>query len=465
MNLSSRLRERAAAGRPIRIAQVGAGKFGTMFLSQVRLTPGMHLAGLADLMPARARERLLGVGWPAEQIEAPSLGQALTTGRTFVTDDARGLIANPDIDVVIEATGDPATGIRLAQAAIAHGKHVVMVNVEADALAGPLLARRAREAGVVYSLAWGDQPALICEQVDWARACGFKVVAAGKGTRYLPSYHRSNPDTVWDILVQYLPIQDRSHINPKMFNSFLDGTKSGIEMTAVCNATGLVPQSGGLSFPPASRFELAEVCKPKSEGGALEKKGVTEVVSSLYRDGTDVPHHLAMGTYVVIESDSSYAAQCFKEYHCLQDKSGRYAALYRPTHMIGLELGISVASVALRGEPTGAPVCFNSDVVAVAKRPLRKGEVLDGEGGFAVWGRQVPAEVSLAEGCLPLGLASDVAITRDIAEGEALGWSDVAIDAETDAVKVRREMEAMFAASGVRPSGSDTIGTPFSHGV
>ncbi|MBO0763212.1 MAG: flagellar biosynthesis protein FlgA [Hyphomicrobiaceae bacterium] len=461
MNLSSMLKERAAAGRPIRVGQIGAGKFGTMFLSQVRLTPGMHLAGLADLMPARARQRLTGVGWPSEQIEACTLGDALEAGRTFVTDDALSLIVSPDIDVVIEATGDPATGIRLAQAAIAHGKHIVMVNVEADALAGPLLARRAREAGVIYSLAWGDQPALICEQVDWARACGFSVVAAGKGTRYHPSYHQSTPDTVWDILMQYLPIQDRSHINPKMFNSFLDGTKSGIEMTAVSNATGLVPQSGGLRFPPASRFELAEVLKPRSEGGALEKKGVTEVVSSLYRDGKDVPHHLAMGTYVVVESESQYAAQCFIEYNCLQDRSGRYAALYRPTHMIGLELGISVASVALRGEPTGAPVCFNSDVVATAKRALRKGEILDGEGGFTVWGRQVPAPVSLAEGYLPLGLASDVKLTSDIAEGQALRWSDVAIDDDDDAVKVRREMEAAFA--GVRPagpSGSDTMGMP-----
>jgi predicted homoserine dehydrogenase-like protein len=230
-----------------------------------------------------------------------------------------------------------------------------------------------------------------------------------------------------------------------MFNSFLDGTKSGIEMTAVCNATGLVPQSGGLGFPPASRFELADVLKPRAEGGTLEKKGVTEVVSSLDRDGRDVPHHLAMGTYVVVESESPYAAQCFVEYHCLPDKSGRYAALYRPTHMIGLELGVSVASVALRGEPTGAPMCFNSDVVATAKRPLKEGEVLDGEGGFTVWGRQVPAGVSLAEGYLPLGLASDVKLTGDIAEGQPLRWSDVAIDASADAVKVRREMEAMFA--------------------
>src|SRR5499426_3083494 len=383
------LLERQAAGRPVTVGLIGAGKFGTMFVSQVRLTHGMHLVAVADLDVSRARRQLRTAGWNDEAISAPSLGNALARGTTHLTDDAEALIAYPEIEVIVEATGVPGAGIRHALSAIRHGKHIVMVNVEADALAGPLLARKAKAAGVVYSLAWGDQPALICEHVDWARACGFNVVAAGKGTRYEPHYHRSTPDTVWDILDKYLSITDRNSINPKMFNSFVDGTKSGIEMTAVCNATGLVPQSGGLGFPPASRFELAEVCKPKAEGGTLEKKGVTEVVSSLYRDGKDVPHHLAMGTYVVIESDSPYAGQCFVEYNCLQDKSGRYAALYRPTHMIGLELGISVASVALRREPTGAPVYFNSDVAATAKRPLKKAGILDGEGGFSVWGRQV----------------------------------------------------------------------------
>jgi predicted homoserine dehydrogenase-like protein len=450
MNLSTMLKERAAAGRPVRIGQIGAGKFGTMFLSQVRLSPGMHLVGLADLMPARARERLAGVGWPLEQVAAISLGEALKTGKTYVTDDAMKLLENPDIDVIIEATGDPGAGIAHCKAAIAHGKHIVMVNVEADALAGPLLGRKAKEAGVVYSLAWGDQPALICEHVDWARACGFKVVAAGKGTRYHPTYHRSTPDTVWDILDQYLKIKDRSHINPKMFNSFVDGTKSGIEMTAVCNATGLVPQTNGLAFPPASRFELADVCKPKAEGGTLEKKGVTEVVSSIDRAGKNVPHNLVMGTYVVIESDSPYAGQCAVEYNLLPDKSGKYSALYRPTHMIGLELGVSVASAALRKEPTGAPICFNSDVVATTKRAVKAGEVLDGEGGFLVWGKQVPADVSLKQGYLPLGLAHNVALKRDIAEGECIKWADVAYDAGADAVKVRREMEAMFARPNVR---------------
>ena len=447
MNLHAMLRARAAAGRPVTVGLIGAGKFGTMFLSQVRRTPGMHLVALADLDVARARRQLGAAGWEAEAHGAASPGDALTSRRTHVGDDAAALIAFPDIEVVIEATGVPEAGIRHALMAIQHGKHIVMVNVEADALAGPLLARKAAAAGTVYSLAWGDQPALICEHVDWARACGFKVIAAGKGTRYEPHYHRSTPDTVWDILDKYLQIEDRGSINPKMFNSFVDGTKSGIEMTAVCNATGLLPQSEGLGFPPATRFELADVCKPRAAGGTLEREGVTEVTSSVTRDGRDVPHHLALGTYVVFEGESDYARRCFKEYHLLPDRSGRYAALYRPIHMIGLELGISVASVALRREATGAPTCFNSDVVATAKRALKAGEILDGEGGFCVWGRQVPAARSLARGLLPLGLAHQVKLKRDLTEGETLTWDDVDYDRHDGAVKFRHEMEAAFGSS------------------
>ena len=448
MNLHTMLLERQAAGRPVRIGLIGAGKFGTMFLSQARITPGLHLVGLADLDLERARRQLGAAGWPAEAL-APSLEDALQTRRMYLTADAQALIAFPDIDVIIEATGDPKTGIRFALDAIAHGKHIVMVNVEADAVAGPLLAGKAKSAGVIYSLAWGDQPALICEHVDWARTCGFTVVAAGKGTRYHPSYHQSTPDTLWDILDQYLQIDDRKSINPKMFNSFVDGTKSAIEMTAVCNATGLVPQSGGLSFPPASRFELADVCKPKSAGGVLEKAGVTEVVSSVDRQNRDVPHHLALGTYVVVEGDTEYARRCFKEYHLLPDSSGRYAALYRPVHLIGLELGVSVASVALRREPTGAPTGFRSDVVATAKRALKKGEMLDGEGGFCVWGKQVPAAMSVEHGFLPLGLAQGVKLKRDVADGAQLKWADVDYDAADLAVRIRREMEAAFAPQKV----------------
>jgi len=443
MNLAKMLAARGAAGNPVRVGLIGAGKFGSMFLAQVRLTAGMHLLGIADLNVEQAARNCRQVGWSDEQIAAGSLDDAMQSGATHIGDDAMALIAHPGLDVLIDATGEPRIGIRHCLAAIDNGKHIIMVNVEADVVAGPLLARRAQQAGVVYSLAWGDQPALIAEHVDWARTCGFKVVCAGKGTRYLPGYHGLTPDTVPDVLAQYLEV-DPGAINIKMFNSFLDGTKSGIEMTAVCNATGLTPQDGGLAFPPATRFELADVCKPAPRGGSLSRDGTTEVVSSLYRDGSDVPNHLAMGTYVVIEGETDYARQCFREYHMLADSSGQFAALYRPIHMIGLELGVSVASVALRGEPTGAPIAFRSDVVAVAKRALKKGEMLDGEGGYMVWGKQVPAPASLAMGGLPLGLAGGVPLTRDIAEGALLTWDDAAIDAADPAVIIRREMEAAF---------------------
>src|SRR3954471_8922085 len=449
MNLHSLLLEREAAGRPVTVGVIGAGKFGTMFLSQARLTRGLHVLAVADLNVARAKSQLATAGWPAEQLAAASLGDAVKLRRTHVTADVAAMIGHPAIGGIVEATGIPEAGIVHAGKAIDQGKHIVMVNVEADALAGPLLARKAKAAGVVYSLAWGDQPALICEHVDWARACGFKVISAGKGTRYEPHYHQSNPDNVWDILDKYLNITDRTSINPKMFNSFVDGTKSGIEMTAVCNATGLSPQSEGLGFPPATRFELAEVCKPKSAGGTLESEGVTEVVSSVYRDGRSVPHDLALGTYVVFEGESEYARRCFGEYAMLQDKSGRYAALYRPIHMIGLELGISVASAALRNEPTGAPKEFRSDVVATAKKNLKPGEILDGEGGYCVWGKQTPADRSLDEGLLPLGLAHNVKLKRDIAEGAPVKWTDVEYDPNDIAVKVRREMEAAFGRRNV----------------
>jgi predicted homoserine dehydrogenase-like protein len=179
------------------VGLIGAGKFGAMYLAQAKHTAGIHIVGIADLAPDRARAALSRTGWAPQRFAARSFAAAGTSNATHVTDDARSLIAAPEVDIVIEATGDPAAGIRHALASFAHGKHVVMVNVEADALAGPLLARRAHAAGVVYSLAYGDQPALICEMVDWCRAAGFAVVAAGKGTKYLPEYHASTPDTVW----------------------------------------------------------------------------------------------------------------------------------------------------------------------------------------------------------------------------------------------------------------------------
>ena len=446
MNLHRLLSERAENGKPVRVGLIGAGKFGSMFLALALRTPGLHLMAVADLAPERAREALLRVGWPAERIAAKNLAEAHAAGGTFVTDDAAAVIGAAPIHVVIDATGVPAAGIRHALLAIEQGKHIVMVNVEADVLAGPLLAERAVKAGVVYSMAYGDQPSLIAELVDWARAAGFEVVAAGKGTKYLPSYHASTPQTVWSHY-GLTPEQARlGGMNAQMFNSFLDGTKSAIEMAAVANATGLTPARHGLAFPPCGVDDLPRLLNP-GPGGLIEHKGQVEVVSSLERDGRPVFRDLRWGVYVVFEAPSDYVARCFAEYGMVTDPSGRYAALYRPYHLIGLELGISVASAALRREPTGATRSFRGDAVATAKRDLKPGEVLDGEGGFSVWGRLMPAEESLARGALPIGLAHKVAVRREVRAGEVLGWADVAADETSEAVRIRREMEQRFGAA------------------
>ncbi|MGH8744142.1 MAG: NAD(P)H-dependent oxidoreductase, partial [Burkholderiales bacterium] len=387
MNLRRLLNQRAESGKPLRIGLIGAGKFGSMFLAQARRMPGIHLMAVADLAPTRAHDALRRVGWTDEQFGAKSFSEALKRGTTHVGDDAAALIAAKGMEIAIDATGIPATGIRHVLECCQQGKHIIMVNVEADALAGPLLARRAKQAGIIYSLAYGDQPALICELVDWARTAGFEVTAAGKGTKYLPAYHGSTPDTVWGHYGFSEEMVERGDFNAQMFNSFLDGTKSAIEMAAVANAAGLDPAAQGLSFPPCGVDELPQVLRPKSEGGVLERSGMVEVVSSLKRDGTPVARDLRWGVYVVFKAPSDYASRCFKEYGLATDDSGRYSAMYKPYHLIGLELGISVASVGLRNEPTGTPDDFRGDVVAVAKRDLKAGEVLDGEGGYTVYGK------------------------------------------------------------------------------
>ena len=430
MNLHALLATRET---PVRVGLIGAGKFGSMFLAQVPGIANLEVAAIADLDPDRARAAVRAVGWDEARVAA-----------TRFVDSGAALIGMDAVEVVVEATGSPAAGIAHARAAIAAGRHIVMVNVEADVLAGPLLAAEARAAGVVYSMAYGDQPALVAEMVDWARASGFRVVAAGKGTKYLPAYHEVTPDDVWSHYGLTPAAAASAGMNPQMFNSFLDGTKSAIEMAAIANACGLDVPSAGLAFPPCGVDDLPHVLRPRAAGGQLEKAGIAEVVSCLERDGRPVFRDLRWGVYVVFEAPTDYAAACFAQYGLKTDASGRYAAMYKPYHLIGLELSISVLSAALRGEATGQSREFRADVVSVAKRDLRQGEMLDGEGGYTVWGRAMPAAESLRAGALPLGLAHRGALRRGVAKGAVLTWDDVAA-MDGPAVAARREMERRFA--------------------
>ena len=444
MNLHAKLLQRQAENRPIRIGLIGAGKFGSMYLAQIPRTPGVHLVGIADLSPDSARTNLSRVGWNPEKLKASSLDQAVKDGSTYISDDWKTLVRHPAIDIVVECTGSPLHAVNHILEAFEHRKHVVNVTVEADAFCGPLLAKRAQAAGVVYSLAFGDQPALICDLVDWARTCGFPVVAAGRGHKWLPHFSESTPETVWGYYGLTPEQAERGGLNPKMFNSFLDGSKPSIESTAVSNATGLGVPSNGLLYPPASVEDIPYVTRPISEGGVLERKGMVEVISSLEADGRQIPYDIRMGVWVTVEAETDYIKNCFEEYNAHTDPSGRYFTLYKRWHLIGLEVGVSVASVALRNEPTGVATNWNADVVATAKRDLRPGELLDGEGGYTVWGKLLPAATSKKMGGVPLGLAHGVKVVRPVARGQSLSWDDVAMDTTTHAYKIRREMEAGF---------------------
>jgi predicted homoserine dehydrogenase-like protein len=444
MSLHRQLQQLAANNQSIKVGLIGAGKFGSMYLSQIPTTPGVQLVGIADLSPAGVKKNLERVGWKVEQTNAKSLDDAIKTGQTHISEDWQALVSHPAIDVIVECTGHPIAAVDHCLLAFANGKHVVNVTVEADAFCGPLLAQKAQEAGVVYSLAFGDQPALICDLVDWARTCGFPVVAAGRGHKWLPHFSESTPETVWGNYGLTPEQATRGGLNPKMFNSFLDGSKPSIESTAVANATGLSVPSNGLLYPPASVEDIPFVTRPISEGGALEKKGMVEVISSLEANGRKIPYDIRMGVWVTVEAETDYIKNCFEEYNAHTDPSGRYFTLYKRWHLIGLEVGMSVASVALRKEATGVAHCWNADVVATAKRDLKPGEILDGEGGYTVWGKLLPATKSVAMGGLPLGLAHDIKLIRAVKKGQSMCWDDVAVDTSTHAYKIRQELEAKF---------------------
>jgi predicted homoserine dehydrogenase-like protein len=441
LSLYAQLVRRAASGTPIRVGLIGAGKFGSMYLAQAPRIPGVHVAAIADLSPETARANLARVGWDDARLAASSIDEALTHGSTCLGDDWHALVCHPAIDVIVEATGAPIHALEACLDAFANHKHVVNATVEADVVCGPVLSRRAADAGVAYSLAYGDQPALICELVDWARTCGFSVVAAGRGHKWLPEYARVTPETVWEHYGLTAEQARRGGLNPRMFTGFLDGSKPSVESAAVANATGLTVPGDGLSYPPATVADIPLVTRPREDGGVLERTGMVEVINCLDEAGRPLEDDIRMGVWITVEGETEYVRRCFQEYGVHTDPTGRYFTLYRRWHLIGLEVGLSVASVALRGEPTGCPTGWHADVVATAKRDLETGEVLDGEGGYTVRGTVVPADRSMSLGGFPLGLAHGSTVRRAVRQDGLLTWDDVDVP-PTRAYELRRELDS-----------------------
>jgi len=441
MNLSALL---AAREKPVRIGLIGAGKFGSMILAQAKHIPNYHIVGIADLDCDKAKASLARTHWDADQYGAKSMDEAVQNGTTCLTNDAADLFDNDAIDCIIEATGHPLAGTRHGLAAIAAGKHVIMVNVEADVLCGAVLADRARAAGVVYSMAYGDQPAAICELVDWVHSSGFELVAAGKGMNFAPPYRYSTPDTVWGYFGWTDEEVAAGDFNPKMYNSFTDGTKAAIEMAAVANATGMDCPDDGLAFHPAGLQDLATVFRPQSEGGQLAKPGLVDIASSREPDGRVVLNNIQYGMFVTFKAPDEYTRACFQQYGLLTDPSGWYGSMWRPFHLIGLETSVSVLSACLRGEATGSSTRWRADAVATAKGDFAAGEFLDGEGGYKVWAKAIPATLSHRRNALPIGLAHHIRLKNPIRKDQIVSLDDVEIVGDHDIFALREDQKAFL---------------------
>lgn len=428
--LYERMVERERAGTPVRIGLIGVGTFGAQIAGQIRHVPGMRLAAIADLRVDAAAAAIgagsdASAGPPLRAGSADQVGEAVAAGTPVVTADAGALIDSP-VDIVVEATGLVEAGVRHAYRAILARKHVVMVTVEADVLVGCHLRKLAEAAGVIYSLAYGDEPALAAELCDWARTLGFRLVAAGKGTRFTPSFRKLDPDDVPRVYGF-----SGTDYNAQMFGSFLDGTKHAIEMVALANVTGLPPDVRGLHFPTADLRDIPDVLAAKDRGGILNREGVVEAVSAIHPDDTFVERSLRGGLFAVIDGPTLQINASLASYGDITGmiigKRSGYAMIYRPQHFIGHEMPIGLARMAVLGDDVGAPTHRAAEVVAAAKRPLRAGETLDGEGGYTVYGLAERRAAARAGRLVPMALTHGAVAAADIAEDEPITFNNVRV--------------------------------------
>ncbi|MBI4841053.1 MAG: hypothetical protein HY803_08265 [candidate division NC10 bacterium] len=420
--LRRELANRERIGEPVRVGLVGAGQMGLGLAAVLGRMPGMRLVAVADLLLDRALDAFRHGGVRRDEIAeagTAAAGQAaLAQGKRIVT-SAGELIPDLPVDVVVDATGIPLQAALTAARAIEAGRHIVLLTVEADVTVGHLLARRAAEAGVVYSGAAGDEPAATKELVDFARFLGFEVVCAGKGKNN-PLDRRAT--------AQSLEAEGRARgINPRMLAEFVDGTKSMVEMACLANATGLVPDVRGMHAARATPAELGRVLIPIEDGGILKRRGVVDFAIGV-----------APGVFVVIHTDHPVIQE---ELRYLKIGEGPYFALYRPYHLTSVETPISIAKAVLDREATIAPLPQPmAEVIAVAKRALRPGERLGLPGEDTVYGLIEEAGMARYESLLPMGLARNAEVLVEIAPDQPIRWDDVAVE-ETPLLAMRREQD------------------------
>lgn len=446
---STQLAKRAAEHNPIRVGIIGAGKFGAGLVAQLSQMQGMVASAIADIDLGHAKEAYKASNVPSDAIQqignVHTMNDAIRSDKRAITEDGLHIIQSDLIDVVVEATGIPEVGARMAYHTLMHKKHLVMVNVETDVTVGPFLRRLADNAGVVYTLVDGDQPGVTMNMVEWAKTLGFEIVAAGRGTVFYDDDRAGIPDTVPQRFGFSQEHIERRTINFKMFNSFRDGSKAQIEMTSLANMAGLPPDVRGMHEPSVNIEDIAKVFSLQEEGGILSRQGVVELANSVATDGnrTMLGNPLRMGVFVVIRTDHPFTQEDLAGYNLYPGGNGKNYLLYRPYHLVAVEAPISIAKAALYGQPTGTPLPTPvADVITVAKRNLKAGELLDGGGGYTVNGLIEKAEVARAENLLPLGLAYGVKLKRDVPQGEAISYDMVALDEASFVLKLRRLQDA-----------------------
>jgi predicted homoserine dehydrogenase-like protein len=431
--LARELAERADRGRPVRIGVIGSGEMGTDLVTQCMLMRGVEVCAVSTRRPHTAREAIrIAYGDDAKAMEATTASKvtaAIEMNRIAITSNEL-LVKNPLIDVVIDATGKPGVAADFDLMAMEHGKHLVMMNVEADVTIGPYLKRQADRLGVVYSLGAGDEPSSCMELIEFATALGYTIVSAGKGKNN-PLNHDAVPD-------DYREEALRRNMNTRMLVEFVDGSKTMVEMAAIANATGLVPDVPGMHGPKADRDELARVLIPREDGGILSKKGVVD-----YTIGKGV----APGVFVVVEATHPRIIERMDDLHV---GKGPYYSFFRPYHLTSLEVPLTAARIMLSGKPDMVPLPRPvAEVCAVAKRDLAAGDRLDaiGETCYRSWTMTV-GEARMA-GALPVGLLEGGKVLRPVGKGELLTVANAAPDQTTRLYSLRRLQDEMLYGAAV----------------
>ena len=431
--LARDLAQRAADGRPVRIGVVGCGEMGTDIVTQVAQMKGVEIAAIVARRPHQAHEAIRiaerDADSAAETQNEAGMTALIEAGRTAIVPDAALLMNHGLIDVIVDATGKPVAGAEIGLKAIEHGKHLVMMNVEADVTVGAYLKQAADKAGVVYTVGAGDEPSSTMELIEFVTAMGHTVVAAGKGKNN-PLNHDATPD-------EYREEAERRNMNPRMLVEFVDGSKTMVEMTAIANATGLVPDRPGMHGPAASLEDLPKVLCPVEDGGILSRKGVVD-----YSIGKGV----APGVFVIAEMAHPRLRE---RMHDLKLGEGPYFTFYRPYHLTSLEVPLSCARAVLYGKADMVPLIRPvAEVCAVAKRDLKPGEKLDaiGEYTYRSWAMSVPD--ARAANAIPCGLLEGGTVTAAIARGDLITYANAAPDPSSPLVALRRKQDEMVAALG-----------------